>query len=121
MSYSARHSALHFIDLRSGYHQIRLDQESVFLLVFSTIYGHFEFLALPSGLTSAPATLMIRLSEVVADYLDKFVIMYFGDILVYSESTDDHVEHLQTVLDLLRIHKLYGKFSKFVFAAIENL
>lgn len=103
------------IRLRSGYHQIRLDHNSMLLIAFRTRYGHFEFLVLPFGLTSAPAKFMILMNEVFADYLDNSVTAYLGNVLIYSKTMESHVRHLQTVIELLRKHKLYGEVSKCVF------
>lgn len=100
------------IDLRSGYHQIRLDESSVPLTAFRTRYGLFEFLVLPFGLTNAPATFMSLMNDIFREHLDKFVMVYLDDILIYSPDLSSHLSHLRTVLDLLRGHKLYGKLSK---------
>lgn len=100
------------IDLRSGYHQIRIDEKDVDKTAFRTRYGHFEYLVLPFGLTNAPATFMDLMQQIFHNQLDRFVIVYLDDILVYSRTTEDHHKHLREVLDTLRKHKLYAKLSK---------
>ena len=100
------------IDLRSGYHQVRIDQADVHKTAFRTRYGHFEFRVLPFGLTNAPATFMALMHDVFRELLDDFVIVFLDDILVYSKNEAEHEEHLRRVLELLRQHKLYGKLSK---------
>jgi hypothetical protein len=100
------------IDLYSGYHQIRIKEEDVPKTAFRTRYGHYEFLVLPFGLTNAPATFMTLMNDVFKEYLDKFVVIYLDDILVYSKTKDDHVRHLRDVLSKLREHKLYAKIVK---------
>jgi hypothetical protein len=100
------------VDLHSGYHQIRIKQEDVHKTAFRTRYGHYEFLVLPFGLTNAPATFMTLMNDIFKEYLDKFVIIYLDDILVYSKTEEDHLRHLQTVLRTLRKHKLYAKAKK---------
>ena len=107
------------IDLRSGYHQIRLDEESIPLTAFRTRYGHFEFQVLPFGLTNAPATFMSLMNEVFSEFLDQFVIVYLDDILVYSETWEEHLKHIRKVLEILRKQKLYAKLSKCCFGAQE--
>ena len=103
------------IDLRSGYHQIRLDKPSIPLTAFRTRYGHFEFLVLPFGLTNAPATFMTLMNEVFKKHLDLFVIVYLDDILIYSRTWTEHLQHIRVVLKILREQKLYAKMSKCVF------
>lgn len=103
------------IDLRSGYHQIRLEEKSIPFTAFRTRYGLFEFLVLPFGLTNAPATFMSVMNDVFREHLDIFVLVYLDDILIYSPDLDTHVSHLRKVLSLLRQHKLYAKRSKCVF------
>ena len=107
------------IDLRSGYHQIRLKDASIPLTAFRTRYGHFEFLVLPFGLTNAPASFMNLMNDIFRDYLDVFVIVYLDDILVYSKTWSEHMKHLKIVLNILRQQKLFGKLSKCVFGASE--
>ena len=90
------------IDLRSGYHQIRLDPESVPLTAFRTKYGLFEFLVLPFGLTNAPATFMTLMNDVFRECLDKFTMVYLDDILIYSSTYKEHIDHIRQALSLLR-------------------
>jgi len=100
------------IDLRSGYHQMRVREEDVPKSAFRTRYGHYEFLVMPFGLTNAPAVFMDLMNRVCRPYLDKFVIVFIDDILIYSRSKKDHEQHLRLILELLRDQKLYAKFSK---------
>eukprot|EP00253_Pinus_taeda_P017918 PITA_17918 len=100
------------IDLRSGYHQIRIKDEDIAKTAFRTRYGHYEFVVLPFGLTNAPATFMCLMNSVFHQYLDKFVLIFIDDILIYSRNIKEHEEHLRIVLQTLREHQLYGKFSK---------
>ena len=107
------------IDLRSGYHQIRLDKNSIPYTAFRTRYGHFEFLVLPFGLTNAPATFMNLMNDIFKEHLDVFVIVYLDDILIYSKTWKEHLEHIKTVLKILRKERLFGKISKCVFGVTE--
>ena len=100
------------IDLRSGYHQIRIKKEDTQKTAFRTRYGHYEFLVMPFGLTNAPATFMTLMNDIFHEYLDKFVVIYLDDILVYSHTKEDHIDHLRVVLQTLRKHTLYGKITK---------
>ena len=100
------------IDLRSGYYQIRIAEGDQFKTAFKTRYGHYEFMVLPFGLTNAPATFMSLMNDVFRPYLDKFVLVYIDDILVYSKTLEEHEENLRTVLNLLRENQLFAKASK---------
>ncbi|KAL5569524.1 hypothetical protein UlMin_026099 [Ulmus minor] len=100
------------IDLRSGYHQLRIKDNDVPKTAFRTRYGHYEFLVMPFGLTNAPAAFMDLMNRVFAQYLDKFIIVFIDDILVYSKTPEEHEDHLRVTLQLLRDSKLYAKFSK---------
>jgi hypothetical protein len=108
------HGAKYFskIDLRSGYHQVRIHPDDVEKTAFRTRYGHFEFLVLPFGLTNAPATFMHLMQQIFRPYLDSFVIVFLDDILIYSRTLEEHQQHVRLVLDQLRQHKLYAKQSK---------
>ncbi|GJZ73465.1 putative reverse transcriptase domain-containing protein [Tanacetum coccineum] len=100
------------IDLRSGYHQLRIREEDIPITAFRTRYGHYEFQVMPFGLTNAPAIFMDLMNRVCKPYLDKLVIVFIDDILIYSKNKEEHGEHLKTILNLLRSEKLYAKFLK---------
>ena len=100
------------IDLRSGYHQVRIAPNDVAKTAFRTRYGHYEFKVLPFGLTNAPATFMALMQRVFSQYLDVFVVIFLDDILIYSNNRQDHIKHVAAVLQTLREHKLYAKASK---------
>ncbi|WVZ85347.1 hypothetical protein U9M48_032286 [Paspalum notatum var. saurae] len=103
------------IDLRSGYHQIKVREEDIPKTAFSTRYGLYEYLVMSFGLTNAPAFFMYLMNSVFMNELDKFVVVFIDDILVYSKNDKEHEEHLRIVLSRLREHKLYAKFSKCAF------
>ncbi|WVZ97659.1 hypothetical protein U9M48_043174 [Paspalum notatum var. saurae] len=103
------------IDLRSGYHQIKVQKEDIPKTAFSTRYGLYEYLVMSFGLTNAPAFFMYLMNSVFMNELDKFVVVFIDDILVYSKNEKEHEEHLRIVLSRLREHKLYAKFSKCAF------
>ena len=100
------------IDLRSGYHQLKIKESDIPKTTFVTRYGQFEFTVMSFGLTNAPAYFMNLMNKVFMDELDKFVVVFIDDILIYSKSAEEHEQHLRVVLKKLREHKLYAKFSK---------
>ena len=100
------------IDLRSGFHQLRVHDEDVPKTALRTRYGHFEFLVMPFGLTNAPAAFMDLMNRIFRPYLDQFVIVFIDDILIYSGSGEEHAEHLRIILQTLREHRLYAKLNK---------
>ncbi|GJS40841.1 putative reverse transcriptase domain-containing protein [Tanacetum coccineum] len=99
-------------DLRSGYHQLRVREEDIPKIAFRTWYGHYEFQVMRFGLTNAPAIFMDLMNRVCKPYLDKFVIVFIDDILIYSKNKKEHEEHLKAILELLKKEELYAKFSK---------
>ena len=101
------------IDLRSGYHQIRVRKEDIVKTTFRTRYGHYGFMVMPFGLTNALAVFIDLMNRVCRPYLDKFVIMFIDNILIYSRDKKEHEKHLKLILELLQKEKLYAKFSKF--------
>ncbi|OAO89236.1 hypothetical protein AXX17_ATUG02470 (mitochondrion) [Arabidopsis thaliana] len=100
------------IDLASGYHQIAIFEADVSKIAFRTLYGHYEFVVMPFGLTNNPAAFMKLMNNIFREFLDKFVIVFIDDILIYSRSRKEHVEHLRIVLQRLRDHQLFVKLSK---------
>ena len=107
------------IDLRTGYHQLRLRETNIPKTAFRKGYGHFEFTVMPFGLTNAPAAFMDLMHRVFHPYLDRFWVVFVDDILIYSEIEEDHEDHLRVILQTLRDHQLYAKFSKCEFFLIE--
>ncbi|GJY49611.1 putative reverse transcriptase domain-containing protein [Tanacetum coccineum] len=100
------------IDLRSGYHQLRVREQDILKMAFQTRYGYYEFQVMPFGLTNAPAIFMNLMNRVCKPYLDKFIIVFIDDILIYSKDKKEHEDHLREILELLKKEKLYAKFSK---------
>ena len=99
-------------DLRSGYHQLKIKDSDVLKIHFVTRYGQYEFTVMSFGLTNSPAYFMNLMNKVFMEELDKFVVVFIDDILIYSKSAEEHGQHLRVVLEKLRRHKLYAKFSK---------
>jgi hypothetical protein len=100
------------IDLRLGYHQMKIRPSDIPKMAFSTRYGLYEFTVMSFGLTNAPAYFMNLMNKVFMEYLDKFVMVFIDDILIYSQNDSEHEEHLQMVLQKLWDNQLYAKFSK---------
>ncbi|KAI3684705.1 hypothetical protein L6452_33930 [Arctium lappa] len=100
------------IDLRSGYHQVRVKRENIPKTAFRMRYGHYKFLVMPFALTNAPAVIMDLMNRVCRPFLDKSVIVFIDGILIYSKDEAKHEKHLREVLEVLRKEKLYAKFSK---------
>ena len=107
------------IDLRSGYHQLKIKDADVHKTAFRTRYGHYEFLVMPFGLTNAPAAFMDLMNRVFRPYVDQFVVVFIDDILVYSKDREIHDTHLRVVLEILRKEQLYAKLSKCEFWLTE--
>ncbi|GJU73229.1 putative reverse transcriptase domain-containing protein [Tanacetum coccineum] len=100
------------IDLRSGYHQLRVHEEDIPKTSFRTRYGHYEFQVMSFGLTNAPAVFMDLMNRVCKPYVDRFMIVFIDDILIYSKSRKEHEGHLKLILKLLKDEELYAKFLK---------
>ncbi len=100
------------IDLRQNYNQIRIDPKDVFKTAFNTRYGHFGWGVMPLGLTDAPATFTISMTDNFREYLDDFIIIYLDDMIISNKNAEEHAIHLKKVLELLRDNKSYAKLSK---------
>jgi hypothetical protein len=100
------------IDLRSGYHQMKIRPEDIYKTAFVTRYGQYEYTVVSFGLTNTPAYFMNMMNKVFMNELDKCVVVFIDDILVFSKTTDDHEEHLRILLGKLKQQQLFPKFSK---------
>ena len=100
------------IDLRSGYYQLKIQLNDLPKTVFVTCYGQYEFTVMPFGLTNAPAYFINLMNKVFMEELDKYVVVFIDDILIYSRSVEEHEQHLRVILNKLRAHELYAKFNK---------
>lgn len=107
------------LDLRAGYHQIRIVPQDEFKTTFKTHHGQFEFKVMPFGLTNAPSTFQCLMNSIFADHIRNFVLVFIDDILVYSQDFEQHLQHLQIVFDILRQQQLFAKLSKCSFAKKE--
>jgi hypothetical protein len=103
------------IDLNSGCHQLRIREEDIEKTTFSTRYGHYEYVVMSFGLTNAPAAFMEAMNGMLHEYLDDFVVVFLDDILIYSQTEEDHERHLSLVLDSLRKNQFYAKLKKCAF------
>jgi hypothetical protein len=107
------------IDLRSGYHQLKVKEANIPKTAIRTHYGHYEFLVMPFGVTNAPSVFMDLMNQDFHMYLDWFVVVFIDDILVYSNNREDHGEHLKIVLGILREKKLFAKLKKCKFWSVK--
>ena len=107
------------INLHIGYHQLRVRKADIRKMAFRTRYGHFEFIVIPFGLTNAPAAFIDLMHRMFQPYLDQFVMVFVDNVLIYSKLEEEHKGHLRTIIQALRNHQLYAKFSKCEFWLTE--
>jgi len=107
------------IDLRSGYHQVHMHPDDIAKTVFRTHRGHFEFLVMPFGVTNAPATFQALMNDILKSYIRRFVLVFFYDILIFSSTWAEHLQHVRTVLQQMRMHHLFAKRSKCFFGELS--
>ena len=100
------------IDLRPRYHQVWIKDEDIFKIYFRTRYGHYKSVIIPFGLTNATSAFMCLMNSILSNYLDKFVVIFIDDILIYSKNKQEHEEHLRIILQVLREQQLFAKFIK---------
>jgi len=100
------------IDLKSGYHQIRVNEEDIQKTTFRTRYSHYEYLVMPFGVTNAPAIFMDYMNRIFHEFLDKFMVVFIDDILIYSKNHEEYERHLRIVLQILKERQSFGKWSK---------
>jgi hypothetical protein len=107
------------IDLRTGYHQLKIQESDITKTAFCTRYGLYEYTVMSFGLTNAPAYFMYLMNKMFMEYLDRFIVVFIDDILIFSKTMEEHEEHLRLVLEKLRSNQLYAKFSKCEFWLTE--
>ena len=107
------------IDLRIGYHQVRMHPDDIAKTTFRTHRGHFEFLVMPFGLTNAPATFQALMNDILKSYICRFVLVFFDDILIFSSTWAEHLQLVRTVLQQMRMHHLFAKRSKCFFGELS--